>query len=138
MADCGTCAKRVAKTAKALACGSCKQWYHMLCAQLIDDDYEFMRNRRGFGFRWFCRECVGDVDHALGSSRTANQVEEKLSGVVAAVEGLSKRLGDLEAKAGSVGDSSPETFANVIKKHSGKYRNLWTIAGELLTMDRQE
>ena len=116
MTDCGTCARRVAKTAKALACGFCKQWYHMPCAQLIDEDYEFMRNRRGFGFRWFCGECVGDVDNALGSNRMANQVEEKLSDVVAAVEGISKRLGDLEAKAGSVGDSSPETFANVIKK----------------------
>ena len=116
MADCGTCAKRVAKTAKALACGFCKQWYHMFCAQLADGDYEFMRNRMGLGFRWFCRECIGDIDSAMGSSRTVNQVKDQLSGVVAAIEGLTSRLGDLEAKAGSVGDSSPETFASVIKQ----------------------
>ena len=116
MADCGTCAKRVAKTAKALACGFCKQWYHMSCAQLADGDYEFMRNRMGLGFRWFCRECIGDIDSAMGSSRTVNQVKDQLSGVVAAIEGLTSRLGELEAKAGSVGDSSPETFASVIKQ----------------------
>ena len=116
MADCGTCAKRVAKTAKALACGFCKQWYHMFCAQLADGDYEFMRNRMGLGFRWFCRECIGDIDSAMGSSRTVNQVKDQLSGVVAAIEGLTSRLGELEAKAGSVGDSSPETFASVIKQ----------------------
>ena len=116
MADCGTCLKRVVKSSKALACGFCKLWYHMPCAGLTDDDYEFMKNRRGLGFRWFCGKCVSDVDGAVGSNRTANQLEDKLSNIVVAVEGLTKRIGDLEAKAGSVGDSCPETFANVLKK----------------------
>ena len=34
-----------------------------------------------------------------------NQVDEKLSNIVAAVEGINQRLGDLEARTGSTGDS---------------------------------
>ena len=116
MTDCGTCAKRVGKSAKALACGFCKQWYHMPCAGLTDDDYEFMKSRRGLGFRWFCGKCVSDADGAMGSSRTADRLEDTLSNIVAAVDGINKRLGDLEARSVPVGGSSPETFADVIKK----------------------
>ena len=116
MADCGICSKRVNKSAKALACGFCKLWYHMSCAGLTDDDYEFMKNRSRLGFRWFCCKCVSDADGTMGRNHTANIVEDKLTNIVAAVEGLTRRIGDLEARAGSVGDPCPETFANVIKK----------------------
>ena len=44
MADCGACGKKVAKSAKALACDFCRLWYHMSCAGLTDSDYDF---------RWF-------------------------------------------------------------------------------------
>ena len=36
MADCGACGKKVAKSAKALACDFCRLWYHMSCARLTD------------------------------------------------------------------------------------------------------
>ena len=29
MADCGACGKKVAKSAKVLACDFCRLWYHM-------------------------------------------------------------------------------------------------------------
>ena len=123
MADCGTCGKRVAKSAKALACDFCKLWYHMSCAGLIDTDYDFMKNRKVSGFRWFCGGCIISADGALGSNRTANQVDEKLSNIVAAVEGINRRLEDLEAKTSFAGNSSPETFAEVIKKTIKEVKN---------------
>ena len=46
MADCGDCGKKVAKSAKALAC-DCRLWYHMSCAGLADSDLDFMKNQKG-------------------------------------------------------------------------------------------
>ena len=62
MADCGACGKEVAKFAKALACGFCKLWYHMSCTGLTDSDYDFMKSRKGLGFRWFCERCISSPD----------------------------------------------------------------------------
>ena len=118
MADCGACGKRVAKSAKALACDSCRLWYHTPCAGLTDTDYDFMKGRKGHGFRWYCEKCISSVDGAIGSDQTANQVDKKLSSIVAAVEGINLRLGDLEARASFTGESSHDrqSFADVIKK----------------------
>ena len=44
MADCGSCGKKVAKSAKALACDFCSLWYHMSCTGLTDSDYDFMKS----------------------------------------------------------------------------------------------
>ena len=52
----------------------------------------------------------------MGSDRTVNQVDEKLSNIVAAVEGINRRLGDLEARTGSTGDSGPVSFVDVVKR----------------------
>ena len=98
MADCGACGKEVAKSAKALACDFCRLWYHTSCAGLTDSDYDFMKSRKGLGFHWFCGKCISSSDSAVGSDRTANQVDEKLSNIVAAVEGINQILGDLEAR----------------------------------------
>ena len=75
-----------------------------------------MKSRKGFGFCWFCGTCISSTDGAMGSDCTVNQMDEKLSNIVAAVEGLNWRLGDLEARTGFTGDSGPVSFANVIKK----------------------
>ena len=37
-------------------------------------------------------------------------MDEKLLNIIAAVEGINQRLGDLEASAGSTGDSGPCEF----------------------------
>ena len=88
MVDCGSCGKTVANSAKALACDSCRLWYHMSCAGLTDSDYDFMKSRKGLGFRWFCGKCISSsADGAVGSDRTANQMDEKLPNIVAAVKG---------------------------------------------------
>ena len=118
MTDCGssTCKKKVSKSAKALACDFCRLWYHMTCAGLTDADYDFMKSRRGLGFRWYCVDCMGDADNIAGSVRTTNQVDEKLSDIVAAVDGINQRLVDLEAKATLTGDPNHESFADVVKR----------------------
>ena len=67
----------------------------MSCAGLADSDFAFMKSRKGLGFRWFCGKCISSTDGALGSDHTANQMDEKLSNIVAAVEGINRRLGDL-------------------------------------------
>ena len=59
MADCGSCGKKVVKSAKALACDFCRLWYHMSCAGLTDSGYDFMKSRKGLGF------FVGFVGRAL-------------------------------------------------------------------------
>ena len=87
----------------------------MSCAGLTNSDYDFMKSRKGLGFRWFCGKCISSADSAVGSDRTANQVDEKLSNIVAAVEGINQRLGDLEARTGSTGDSGPVTFADFVR-----------------------
>ena len=76
MADCGACGKKVAKSAKALACDFCRLWYHMSCGGLTDSNYDFMKSQKGLGFRWICGKCNSSADSAEGSDRTANQVDE--------------------------------------------------------------
>ena len=88
----------------------------MSCAGLTDSDSDFMKSRKVLGFHWFCGRCIGSVDGAVGSDRTANQMDEKLSNIVAAVEGINQRLGDLEARTGFTGDSGSLSFADVIKR----------------------
>ena len=73
------------------------------CAGLTDSDYDFIKSRKGLGFRWFCGKCISNADSAMGSDHTANQVDVKLSNIVAAVEGINQRLGDLEARTGFTG-----------------------------------
>ena len=51
----------------------------------------------------------------MGSDHTANQMDEKLSNIVAAVGGINRRLGDLEATTCFTGDSGPVSFTDVIK-----------------------
>ena len=50
-----------------------------------------MKNRKGLGFRWFCGKCISSTDGSVGSDCTANQVDEKLSSIVAAMEGINRR-----------------------------------------------
>ena len=88
MADCGSCGKKVAKSTKALACDFCRLWYRMFCAGLTDSDSDFMKSRKGLGFCWFCGMCISSADGAVGSDCTANQMDEKLSNIVAAGEGI--------------------------------------------------
>ena len=76
----------------------------MSCAGLTDSDYDFMKSRKGLGFRWCRGKCISRADSAVGSDRTANQLDEKLSNIVASMEGINQRLGDLEARTGSAGD----------------------------------
>ena len=50
------------------------------------------------------------------------KVDEKLSNIVAAVEGINQRLGDLEARTGSTGDSGPVSFADVVRRTISEVR----------------
>ena len=122
MADCDACGNKVAKSAKALACDFCRLWYHMSCAGLTDSDCDSMKSRKGFGFHWFCGKCISSTDSAVGSDRRANQVDEKQSNIVAAVEGINQRLGDLEARTGSTGDLGAVSFANAVRRTISEVR----------------
>ena len=88
----------------------------MSCAGLIDSDYDFMKSRKGLSFRWSCGTCISSTDGVMGSDHTVNEMDEKLSSIVAAVEGINRRLGDLEARTGFTGDSGLVSFADVFKK----------------------
>ena len=87
----------------------------MSCAGLTDSDSDFVKSRKGLGFRWFCGKCFSSTHGAVGSDRTANQMDEKLSNIVDAVETINRRLGDLEARTSFTVDSGPMSFADIIK-----------------------
>ena len=96
---------------------------HVLCWAETDSDYDFMKSRKGLGFRWFCGKSIStSADSAVGSDRTPNQVGEKLANIVAAVEGINRRLGDLEARTGSTGDSGPVSFTDVVRRTISEVR----------------
>ena len=103
-------------SAKSLACDCYSLWYHISCAGPTDSNYDFMKSRKGLGFLWFCGRCISRADGAMGSDCTVNQMDEKLSNIVAAVEGINRRLGDLEARTCFTGDLGPASFTDVIKK----------------------
>ena len=123
MADCGTCRKKVAKSAKALACDFCHSWYHIACSELLDADYEFMKRRRGQGFRWFCDGCIVEADSTLQTTNATSLLEDKLRIIVSgALDGVTRRLGELEARLGGGSDSTltshPESrsFADIVRQ----------------------
>ena len=64
----------------------------------------------------FCNKCVGSADGSVVSDHSSKQVEDKLSNIAVAVEDISKRLGDLEARSCVSGDSGSLSFSEVIKK----------------------
>ena len=120
MADCGSCNKRVAKSAKALACDFCHSWHHIACGGFVETDYDIIKRFRGLGFRWFCDGCIVETDTTL---RCSSQLEDKLKTVVSgALDGVTKRLESLEERLG-VGDGStlslhPESrsFADIVRQ----------------------
>ena len=123
MADCGVCKKKVAKSAKALTCDFCRLWHHTTCAGLDDSDYDFMKRRKGQGFRWFCGSCIVGADDTLRNTQVESQLDDKLTSVVSAVlQGFNVRLGELEAKFGSTGGPTssvpvkPESFAAIVRQ----------------------
>ena len=49
-AVCFECNQKVAKNAKALKCAYCKEWFHVTCTVLEEEeDYHFMRRRENLG-----------------------------------------------------------------------------------------
>ena len=125
-ADCCECNQKVAKNAKALKCAFCREWFHVTCIGLEEEDYLFMRGRQSLGFRWFCEACVPEVDDILLEERSASTLEKKLVEGVSvmitdAIGGLAEKVKALESKidVSSATTSSPplqpETFANILK-----------------------
>ena len=127
MADfCRGCNKKVAKTAKALACDLCHKWYHGPCGEIEDADYDFMKDWRRHGLCWFFRECVPDAD-ITHWTRSAGQLEDKLTTIVSgALVGITDRLSAVEARLAEVGDLSQE-----IKKETKTFAEVvtWTVKG---------
>ena len=124
MADsCGECNKKVAKSAKALRCDYCRSWNHTSCIGLTNEDYVFMRERKPFGFRWFCRDCSGSADDILRESKIVGSLEEKLTlGISSTVEKLTEKLEALESRISETSsppqltESQSRSFSEVLKK----------------------
>ena len=124
MADnCGECNKKVAKSAKALRCDYCRSWNHTSCAGLTESDYTFLRDRKPFGFRWFCRDCSGSADDVLRESKIVNLLEEKLAiGISATVEKFTEKIDALGSKLSEaasppqLSESQSRTFSDILKK----------------------
>ena len=123
---CFVCSSKVAKSSKSLKCSFCLEWFHVSCAQLEDQDYQFMSRRFKFGFRWFCDNCNRDVDYLLAEKAVADRLDKVIEGVTSVVSDsmatMGKRLSDLEAKLGSGRDAAQDlgqnktSFAGILKE----------------------
>ena len=82
---CFVCSSKVAKSSKSLKCSFCLEWFHVSCAQLEDQDYQFMSRRFKFGFRWFCDNCSRDVDYLLAEKAVADRLDKVIEGVTSVV-----------------------------------------------------
>ena len=123
---CSVCSTKVAKSSKSLKCSFCLEWFHVACAQLEDQDYQFMSRRFKFGFRWFCDDCTRDVDYLLAEKAVADRLKKAMDGVTSVVTdslaAIGERLNSLEVKLGSSGDvgqdldQSKMSFARIVKE----------------------
>ena len=124
--SCSVCSNRVAKSAKALQCMLCREWFHCTCAGLEEDDYVFMSKRFRYGFRWSCDECGSEVDSLMAEGRMTGRVDRLMQDVTSMISekmgDVTGRLGDLERKFGLGEDSSDgvvreeSSFAGIVKK----------------------
>ena len=124
--NCFVCNRKVAKTAKALRCSRCRDWYHVSCAELEEDDFLFLGKRGKAGFRWYCADCVVDADDAVSKAEAACQMDKKFENMESVMsdfmEKLGERIAELEQKCGAVNsqaerpDMEPVKFAEIVKK----------------------
>ena len=125
---CSVCNNRVAKSARALQCMLCREWFHCVCAELNEDDYSFMSKRFKFGFRWSCDGCVGEVDSLMAEGRMTGRMDELKQDVTSMMaqhmQKLGERLDVMEGKcsAFAAGSQPPvlnvetPSFADVVRK----------------------
>ena len=59
-----------------------------------------------------------------GGDRAVNQMDEKLPNIVAAGEGINRRLGDLEARTGITGNSGPVSSLMSSRRSSVRLKDL--------------
>ena len=124
--NCPSCSQRVAKSAKALRCSYCREWYHASCSELEEADYLFMCRRGKFGFRWYCPDCVADADETISRGANSCEIEKKFQSMEASVlesmQKLGERLDHLEQKRetanlpSEVAEAQQQTFAEIVKK----------------------
>ena len=124
--SCPGCSQRVAKSAKALRCSYCREWYHATCSELEEADYLFMSRRGKFGFRWYCPDCVVDADETVSRGANSREIEMKFQSMEASVlesmQKLGERLDHLEQKReaanlpSQVAEAQQQTFADIVKR----------------------
>ena len=124
--SCPGCSQKVAKSAKALRCSCCREWYHATCSELEEADYHFMSKRTKFGFRWFCPDCVVDADENVGRGAYSRELEKKFQSMevslLESMEKLGERLDLLEQKPGpdnlpsQVAEAQQQSFVDIVKK----------------------
>ena len=122
--QCLDCKKKVAKNAKALRCGYCKEWCHATCGGLQEDDYLFMTTRERLGFRWYCSNCLVDADDIDCKGRAVDEIMERFKKVELLVsesmKTVGERLDNLEkcgtANTQAQSEIQPVRFAEIVKK----------------------
>ena len=124
-ADCLSCNKKVAKSAKAIRCAYCKEWCHTTCGGLEDEDYLFMTEREKFGFRWYCLRCMVDCDNKDSRGKAVEELKEKFmemqSMVSTSMQMFGQRLDNVEEKCKTTSSQAqpvmqPVKFAEIVKK----------------------
>lgn len=114
MVSCPHCSRAVGKNAQALRCFRCNEWFHLPCQNLDSDDYPFMSKSLKLGFQWYCTQCRSDSgDTSL--SVVKEGLKDVVSPILAAIQDLSVRLGNLET-ASSTPSASVRSFAGIVKQ----------------------
>ena len=138
--SCPACSRKVAKSAKALKCSYCREWYHVACLELEESDHQFMSKRMKFGFRWYCPDCVIDADDTISRKAASGEIEKKFQNIESLVSAsmlkLGERLDHLEQKYESaspspqVSNAQPENFAEIVKRALNEEKNPGVVVND--------
>ncbi len=120
MVNCARCTSKVGKSAQALKCARCTEWFHLACESLDTDDYPALTRCHRLGYLWCCTRCLPSAADALRHDASLTQTKEDLtkdvvSPIFKAIAALSERLEKLETKA-STSPAAVQSFAGIVRK----------------------
>lgn len=116
---CPACKKAV--RGGGLGCGSCGTWYHLECYK-GEGSATALKKRLEDGWRWFCDQCLPEVDKPKADKSHLEAAKEELNLKMSEMLAkIMKRLDDVESKVSDAlehKDTTPTApmFANIIKQ----------------------
>ena len=90
---CKSCTKPCSDDHQAFECDSCQAWWHIKCAKVSEDIYEFYTNAQmnDFGFKWHCPKCKAE-DSNSEVKHLEKRIDELQGFLLKKMEGLEQKL----------------------------------------------